>query len=368
MRALVIGGTGPTGPLLVNGLIERGYDVTILHRGTHDSPLIPAHVERIIGDPHFRETLRDALGDRRFDLVVATYGRIRYIADEMVGRTPRLIAIGGPPSYRGMFAADANWPPGMPIPTPEDAPRVAGEDEFRFGYLIRLTEDAVFEHHAAGDYAATMFRYPVVYGPTGLGGSVWAVMERALDRRAHIVLPDGGMAVISRGYTENVARAVLLAVDQAEASAGNIYNCGDEAQFTLAQWVQLICAEMDWDMEIVGVPADLAWSTMDLLPLQSAPLHQLLDLHRLRADLGYRDAVPAVEAVGRVVRWHLEHPGPRRGGREGDPLNYAAEDAQVALYRAYRAQMAEIPHVTHEVHHPYPHPKQPGLERDHRRR
>ena len=73
--ALVIGGTGPTGPHIVNGLIDRGYETSILHRGTHDSDLIPAHVGRIIGDPHFKETLSEALGDRRFDLIVATYGR-----------------------------------------------------------------------------------------------------------------------------------------------------------------------------------------------------------------------------------------------------------------------------------------------------
>ena len=34
--ALVVGGTGPTGPFIVNGLRERGYRVTIFHRGTHE--------------------------------------------------------------------------------------------------------------------------------------------------------------------------------------------------------------------------------------------------------------------------------------------------------------------------------------------
>ncbi len=34
MQVLVIGGTGPTGPHVVNGLIERGFTVTILHTGS----------------------------------------------------------------------------------------------------------------------------------------------------------------------------------------------------------------------------------------------------------------------------------------------------------------------------------------------
>jgi nucleoside-diphosphate-sugar epimerase len=368
--ALVIGGTGPTGPHLINGLLDRSYDVTMMHRGTHDSPLIPASVERLIGDPHFRETLAETLGTRTFDLVIATYGRIRYIAEEMVGRTGRFIAVGGPPSYRGMFAADASYPPGMPIPTSEDAPRVDSEEEFRFGYLIRLTEDAVLGAHARGEYDATMFRYPVVYGPGQLGASVWQVMERALDKRPHIVLPDGGLAVVTRGYAVNVAHAVLSAVDHPAAAAGKIYNCGDEQQFTLAQWVQLICDAMGHRMEVVGVPADVAYSTRDFLPLQSAPVHQLLDLHSIRADLGYADVVPAVEAIPQVVRWYTDNrpPSKRSDAERAAANNYTAEDEQVAIYRDMYQRLSDVEHVTHDVHHPYPHPKQPGLSKDHRRR
>ena len=34
MKALVIGGNGPTGHLIVNGLIRRGYQVVMLHTGS----------------------------------------------------------------------------------------------------------------------------------------------------------------------------------------------------------------------------------------------------------------------------------------------------------------------------------------------
>lgn len=33
MKALIIGGTGPTGPHIIRGLLDRGYDVTMLNRG-----------------------------------------------------------------------------------------------------------------------------------------------------------------------------------------------------------------------------------------------------------------------------------------------------------------------------------------------
>jgi nucleoside-diphosphate-sugar epimerase len=64
--ALVVGGTGPSGPFLVNGLRERGFTVAIFHRGTHEIPEIPDDVEHIHGDPHFRETIDVALAGRSF--------------------------------------------------------------------------------------------------------------------------------------------------------------------------------------------------------------------------------------------------------------------------------------------------------------
>ncbi|MEC7574243.1 MAG: epimerase, partial [Pseudomonadota bacterium] len=86
MKALLIGGTGPTGPHIIRGLLDRGYAVTMLNRGSRDSDAIPPEVERLIGDPHFPDTLETALGDRSFDIAIATYGRFRYVAEVLSTR------------------------------------------------------------------------------------------------------------------------------------------------------------------------------------------------------------------------------------------------------------------------------------------
>ena len=369
MKALVIGGTGPTGPFLVNGLREQGYDVSILHRGTHGSAEVPADVERIIGDPHFRESLTEALAGRRFDLIVATYGRIRYVAEVVAGHTERLITIGGAPGYRGLLQPDDLFPRGAQIPLPEDAPRVASEEEFRFGYLVRITEDAVMQGHADGHYQATHFRYPVVYGPRQLTPTVWAVMRRVMDGRDFIVLPDGGLSIVTRGYSENVAHAVLLAAAQPDTAAGQIYNCGDETQFTLAQWVEVAAEAMGGKLEVIGVPDRHAYSARTLLMFNGPADHQLFDLHKIRSELGYRDRVPAAEAMRRTVQWYKENPPDQSLEFIADiAQHYRTEDALAAIQREAEARMAEVEHVARDFHHPYPHPKQPGLGRDHRAR
>ena len=102
------------------------------------------------------------------------------------------------------------FPNGLQVPLPEDAPQVETEDEFRFGYLARVSEDTIIKDHEAGYYVATHLRYPLIYGPRRLIPMEWRVM----DGRKYIVLPDGGLVLLSRGYSQNMAHAVLLAVDK----------------------------------------------------------------------------------------------------------------------------------------------------------
>jgi len=58
VKALVIGGTGPTGHFIVNGLLRRGYAVAMLHTGRHELAEIPPSVEHIHTDPFSETALR----------------------------------------------------------------------------------------------------------------------------------------------------------------------------------------------------------------------------------------------------------------------------------------------------------------------
>jgi nucleoside-diphosphate-sugar epimerase len=331
MRALVIGGTGPTGHFIVNGLRERGYAVAMLHSGRHELAEIPDDVEHIHTDPFREDALREALGARTFDLCVATYGRLRVTARVMVGRCARFISVGGGPAYRGYMNADLWEPAGLPVPTPETARLVATDAEDSKGVRIARTEEIVLAQHPN----ATHFRYPYVYGPYQLVPREWCVVRRILDRRPFIVLPDDGLTLCHYGYAENLAHALLLAVDQPEASAGQIYNCGDEEVLSLRQVVELIATALAAKLEIVALPYELAICARPLV-MQHRSTHRVFDLAKLRTQLGYRDVVPAREAVARTAHWLAAHPLEPDGVEERvlqDPFDYAAEDALVASWR-----------------------------------
>jgi nucleoside-diphosphate-sugar epimerase len=333
-RALVIGGTGPTGIPIVRGLVARGFDVTILHRGTHESDETPREVEHLHCDPYDEAALAAGLADRTFDVTLAMYGRLRRIAALLQGRTGRFVSVGGVPAYRGWMNPWLFDPPGLPVPVAEDAPTVDEPAEDEKGYRIVRTEEAVFEHHPT----AVHFRYPYVYGPHQLVPREWCIVRRVLDGRERIVVADDGLTLHHHGYTENLAHALLLAVEHPDRAAGAVLNAGDEEVLTVRQVVELVAAALGHTFEVVSMPYDLAVPARPLLA-QPLPTHRVLDLTRLRHDLGYRDVTPARKALGLTARWLADH-RPEPGGMEEtvltDPFDYDAEDRLVDAWRAAR--------------------------------
>jgi hypothetical protein len=216
------------------------------------------NVERIVGDPPFKESLDKALVGRRFDLVIATYGRIRHVAQVLREHTERLITIGGSPGFRGSHQPEVLFP------------------------------------------------------------------------------------------------------------AGQIYNCGDDHQLTLAQWVELICHTLDSELEIVSVPGAYAFPARDLMIGRKTSHHQLFDLHKIRAELGYRDEVPVLQALPASVRWYLDNP-PVSDAEKDEILarHYRTEDAMADVQARYQTELAAVDHVDPGYRHPYAHPKKPGRQKDH---
>ena len=335
---LVIGGTGPTGPFIVNGLRQRGFTTTILHTGRHEVADIPADVEHIHASPHDADAFAAAIGERTFDVTLAMYGRLRAIAEIMVGKTGQFISIGGAPAYRGFMDPDLWSPPGMPVPTREDAP-LSDESVDGKSYRVARTEALVFEYHPR----ATHFRYPMVYGPRQPAPREWSIVRRVLARRPHIVVADGGMTLLSYGYVENLAHAVLLSVDHPGA-AGEIFNAADDECLTISQVIEIVAAELDHEIEIVSMPWEVALPARPLIQ-QHRPTHRLLDTSSLRQKLEYRDVVPARIAIARTARWLAEHP-PEPGGVEEtvleDPFDYDAEDQ---LIGAWKRALSALPSI-----------------------
>jgi nucleoside-diphosphate-sugar epimerase len=347
-KVLVVGGTGPTGIPLVQGLVERGFAVTIMHRGHHERDETPPSVVHLHADPYDDGQLAAVFDDLDADIVVAMYGRLRRIASLTEGRVAQFVSVGGVPAYRGWMNPFLAEPAGLPVPIAENAPTVSEPEDDEKGYRIVRTEHAVFTHHPR----AAHFRYPYVYGPHQLVPREWLVVRRILDGRDRIVVADDGLTLHHHGYTENLAHALLLAIEQPDAAAGLVFNVGDEEVLTIRQVVELAARALDAQLEIVSMPFDLAIPARPLLT-QPLPTHRVLDLTRVRTVLGYRDAVPAREAIVRTARWLAEHPC-LPGGQEEmvltDPFDYPAEDRLIEAWNTARLSMPDPQFTTMPGH------------------
>lgn len=339
MKALLVGGTGPTGPHIISGLLARGYDVTILHRGLHEPEDLPP-VEHIHADPHDSESIGNHIAGRSFDLAIVTYGRLKMLGDHLAGRCARFISVGGIPSHVGVLSPEYFRPFGMRIPTREsDGLAVFAKDSdssmVRFSHKVWRVEQRIMELHEAGAFAATHIRYPRIYGPRQLESTDWSLVKRVLDGRPYVILPDGGLQIDARAAALNAAHCVLLAVDRPNIASGEIYNCIEDEQFTWRQILEMIVDHLGAETQMLSLPSDVAYPARGLTPMSTYYGHCVLDGAKARNELGYRDVIAPRKALLDQVDWLVKYPAPPS---ERDPFDYDAEDALISTWK--RAEIA----------------------------
>ncbi len=361
MDALVLGGTGPTGPYIVNGLLERGYEVTIMHGGFHEAEFA-GPVEDLHGDVHFKESLQETLGNRTFDLVIFTYGRLLTTAEFMVGRTGHFIAVGshylgGRPGPR-----DPRWGPlGRPFLVTDDNRLPPDPPSSGLSNRILDALERLMELHREGRYSATYIGYPNIYGPRAPAPEDWCVVKRILDGRRQLIVADGGIKIHQQGYAENVAESILVAVDKPRESAGETFVVAEQPLYTIRQCIELICKTMNWEMELVDMPYPLAKSCHYLW--HSGPAHDVCDDSKIRKVLGFKEIVPVGEARIRTVKWLVENREKYSKEWEeqiDETFDYEAEDELIRRWKETYHKLAEVEFHGKPAAHRYRHPRTAG--------
>src|SRR5262245_1344392 len=330
MRVLVIGGTRFIGPRLVHRLVAAGHEVVVFHRG-RTTAVLPPGVRTLLGDRH---RMADHAGEFRHfgpdvvvDMILSTEEDAHSELATFRGVAGRLVAISSGDVYRayGVFSRLEEGPP-EPTPIKEDGPlrhvllpyrAGARPGDDRYDYEKILVERVV-----TGDTGlpTTVLRLPMVYGPGDEQHRLAPYLKRMVDGRPAILL-DEGMARwrCLRGYVEDVAAAIALAVNH-PAAAGRVYNVAEPTTHTEAEWVARIGGVVGWSGEIVSVP-------QDKLPVPFNTAQDLtVDTTRIRAELGYREVVDEDDALWETVGWERDHLPELR-------VNYSQEDGLLANLR-----------------------------------
>jgi nucleoside-diphosphate-sugar epimerase len=355
MRILILGGTKFVGPHVVRQLAAHGpnlgqrHEITIFHRGVTETEL-PDGVRHIHGDfASFDEHL-DELKRLRPEVVLDMVpfreedaARVKAFA----GVARRAVVISSQDVYRA-FGRLWRTEPGPPDPVPltEDSPLREKLSNAGLDYNKTAIETAVMDDP---NLPATILRLPATYGLGDDKHRLFPYLKRMDDERPAILLDEAHAAWRwSRGYVEDVAHAIALAVTD-ERAAGRIYNVAYSETLSEAEWVQaiarvngLVGADLGVrptqstrleagtarrsNVEVIALPSDQLPESLRRDMLDFTQQYEV-DSTRIRRELGYSEKVPFAEALRRTIAWERANPPEQISPEDFD---YAAEDAALA--------------------------------------
>ena len=334
MKILVIGGTLFIGPAVVSRLHDAGHEVTVFHRGVNEAAMPPG-IQHLHGD---RQHLADYTADFAriapdvvLDTVAYTERDIQVAMRVLSGIARRFVVLSSMDVYRA-YGRLKGSEPGPPDPTPltENSPLraslypdAADLPEAR-DYDNILVEQAVLNDPAL---PGTVLRLPAVYGPHDYHHRLFYYLKRMDDGRPAIVLDEQvARWRWTRGYVENVAAAIALAVTDERAS-GRVYNVGEAQALTETDWVRAIGRAAGWGGEVVVVPRERIPLALRWWGDAAMEQQWVTDTTRIRSELGYEELVPREEALQRTVAWERANPPTDLSS----PLfNYIIEDSILA--------------------------------------
>ncbi|MGQ0561840.1 MAG: NAD-dependent epimerase/dehydratase family protein [Gemmatimonadota bacterium] len=309
-RVLVIGGTLFIGRALVEQLLERGDDVAIMHRG-QGTPWA-SRVAEIQCDRNDVAAVNAGLQDTRFEVVYDNvYDWQRGTSADQVMAGARAAADG---LRRYVFMSSvAVYGEGGEYD--ETGPLVPSDYPNPYSAQKADSERALFDLHRRAGVPVTTLRPAFVYGqhnPYEREAFFW---DRVLAERP-IIIPEDGLASMQWVYSQDVARAAILAADN-DVAVGHAYNLASYPPITQVGFVRLLAKIAGKEPQLVHIPRERirrAGGDVFAPPyyfgvyLDIPPITALGG--RVRAELGL-ELTPLEDGLRETYRWYQQQERPR---------------------------------------------------------
>lgn len=332
-RTLVIGGTRNLGPSLVEALLARGDQVTILHRGQTQADL-PAAVERLHADRTDAEQLARAGGGRSWDCVVDmtlyTGADAKAAARTFSGRCARYIMISTGQVYLVRQ-------PELPRPFREEdyegdvmlEPQPTGGYDHKnwlYGIEKRKAEDVFLASFRESGFPFVALRLPMVNSERDHYDRIYGYLTRLWDG-GPILAPQGPIHLLRHVYGGDVIRAILAASNVAKP--GRAYNISQEERVTFDDFMKMLADFAGTALAIVRIPrAEL--EAQEFFPACSPFTERWmsdLDPRRSEVELGVT-YTPLPMYLSKLVKHFSQQP--RRA-----PIGYDNRGEELALAKKH---------------------------------
>lgn len=325
MRVLVTGGNRFVGLALVRLLHARGHEVTVINSHPVE---YPAGVRRVHADRRQPGALAAAVADvdvdAIFDNTAFTPADVQPLVERFAGRVRHFLFTSSIAAYAvsDLQPIHEHFPTDANPETNVRGPYGAGKAQ---------TENLLFDLHRQGRLPVTSLRFSHVYGPgNAIAGREPAYFARIEQDRPCIV-PGDGLPQLHLVHVDDVAEAMLAALDNPRALGEAFTLAGPEA-ISYNGLTRLLGETVGREPHVVHVDRELGLSdrkTRDRLSdwNEWEIGSRIFDLAKSRELLGWQPRRRIREELPRTYEWF------KAGGREQFRFDFSFDDEIVARQR-----------------------------------
>ena len=255
-NTLILGGTRNLGHVTALSLLDAGHDVTVLNRGQTVDDL-PPEVQRVRADRNDDASIRAAIGDASFDLVLDTTTYTERDARQAVslfeGRAARYVFISSGQVY--LVREDLPRPYGQsdyfgPVMTspPADSPDYSS---WLYGIDKRLAEQIFLDAASASRFPVITLRLPMVASERDHYGRIQGYVARLMDGGPLMIPAEAGLP-LRHVYVNDVARLITRLVDR-QVQPGTAYNVSYGESLSLDSFLELLASITGSESQVLRI-------------------------------------------------------------------------------------------------------------------
>ncbi|WP_298988784.1 SDR family oxidoreductase [uncultured Pseudokineococcus sp.] len=303
-KVLFIGGSGIISSACSALAVEQGVDLTVLNRGSTTTRPLPEGVRLLQADVRDPASVREALGDEEFDVVVDwvafTPDHVRTDVELFTGRTGQYVFISSASAYQT---------PPLRVPVVESTP--LRNPFWQYSRDKIACEELLTAAYREDGFPVTVVRPSHTYDKTLLpfdGG--WTVVDR-MRRGKEVVVHGDGTSLWTLTHHRDFARGFTGLLGNERALGEAVHITSDEALPWDAIY-RTVAAAAGVEPRIVHVPsdaiaaADEGWGA----GLLGDKAHSMVFDNTVLKTLvpGFAATIPFARGAREVVEWYVADP------------------------------------------------------------
>ncbi len=316
LSVLFLGGSGIISSACSRQAVEQGIDLSVLNRGTSTLRPLPAQVHRLVGDVGDIDSVREAVGRRRYDVVVDW---LAFTPDQVRARTDLFRGRVG--QYVFISSASAYQTPPERLPVTESTP--LRNPHWSYSRDKIACEDLLTTLYREEGYPVTVVRPSHTYDRTSVpfeGG--WTIVER-MRQGKRVVVHGDGTSLWTLTHHRDFARGFVPLLGHPRTLGAAFHLTSDDV-LTWDQVARALASAAGVEADVVHVPSD-AIAAVDAdwgASLLGDKAHSMVfDNSLVRSVVPDFVATTTFEQGAReIVAWHDEEEARRRVDPHVDAL------------------------------------------------